>query len=86
MLDSIMRRANDGALVIAVLHDLNLAALCAERIVVVDRGRIASDGPPATTITDDMLDRVFGVETTVSRAPASALPFLLPHGMKPRRR
>ena len=38
---------------IAILHDLNLAALFADRIVVLERGRIAADGPPRETITDD---------------------------------
>jgi iron complex transport system ATP-binding protein len=83
MLDSMRRRAQHGALVVAVLHDLNLAALLAERIVVLDRGRINRDGHPGETITDEMLARVFGIETTVSRAPAPGTPFVLPQAMMP---
>jgi hypothetical protein len=66
---------------IAVLHDLNLATLFAERIVVLDRGRIAADGPPRDTITDPMLERVFGIAAAVGRTPGSGIPFVLPHTM-----
>jgi iron complex transport system ATP-binding protein len=81
MLAALERRAKRGVLVIAVLHDLNLAALFAERVIVLDRGRIDSDGYPAETITNKMLERVFEIETTVSEPPLSGAPFLLPHTM-----
>ena len=41
------RRADGGTAVIAILHDLNLAALFGRRIVVLKAGRVACDGPPA---------------------------------------
>jgi iron complex transport system ATP-binding protein len=82
LLEAAKRRAKNGALVIAVLHDLNLAALIAERVVVLDHGRVYSKGRPDETITDRMLECVFGIETTVSRAPASGTPFVLPQAMK----
>jgi iron complex transport system ATP-binding protein len=67
-----------GVAVVAILHDLNLAALLADRILVLDRGRIDSAGAPADTITDAMLARVFAVADAVGRVPAG-LPFVLPH-------
>jgi iron complex transport system ATP-binding protein len=66
---------------VAVLHDLNLAALFADRIVVLDRGRIVADGTPAEIITDATLERVFGVTGAIGRVPASDTPFVLPHAM-----
>jgi iron complex transport system ATP-binding protein len=67
--------------VIAVLHDLNLATLFARRIVVMNAGRVAADGPPSATITEAVLARVFRVDATIGREPASGMPFVLPHGM-----
>jgi iron complex transport system ATP-binding protein len=81
MLVAMRRRANDGALVIAVFHDLNLAALCADHIVVLNRGRIDSEGRPNQTITAATIERVFGIKTTVSQTPASSVPFVLPQTM-----
>ncbi len=53
---------------IAVLHDLNLAALLAKRVIVLDCGRLAGEGPPDMIITDDMLQRTFGVAAAVHAA------------------
>jgi ABC-type cobalamin/Fe3+-siderophores transport system ATPase subunit len=47
--------------VVAVLHDLNLAAAFAPRVVVLDAGRVAADGPASSTLTPDLVGRVFGV-------------------------
>jgi iron complex transport system ATP-binding protein len=55
----------DGTTIVAVLHDLNLAARYFERIVVVDRGGIVADAPPAEALSDDRIRDVFGVEPWV---------------------
>ena len=57
-----------GVAVVAILHDLNLATLAADRIVVLDGGRVAAEGTPAETITDELLARVFKVTRAVGRA------------------
>ncbi|MCF8476214.1 MAG: heme ABC transporter ATP-binding protein [Pseudolabrys sp.] len=78
---TIIARCNaHGTTIITIMHDLNLAALFAKRILALDRGRLASDGPPPETITDDLLARVFGVTGAVGRVPEPGLPFVLPHG------
>jgi len=48
--------------VLAVLHDLNLAAAFAPRVVVLHQGQIVADGDPAEVLTPDLVDRVFGVQ------------------------
>jgi iron complex transport system ATP-binding protein len=75
---SVRRCAARGVAVLAVLHDLNLATLFADRIIVLERGRIVADGTPAEVVTDSMLTQVFGVTTAVGRVP-TGLPFVLPH-------
>jgi iron complex transport system ATP-binding protein len=80
MVAAVERRTRGGTTVIAIVHDLNLAALFARRIVVLGGGRIAADGPPGETITEPVLQRVFGVASAVNRMPAAGAPFVLPHG------
>jgi iron complex transport system ATP-binding protein len=81
MLDAVRRCARRGVAVVAILHDLNLATLAADRIVVLDGVRVAADGPPAETVTDALLARVFKCAAAVSRTPPSGVPFVLPHGI-----
>jgi iron complex transport system ATP-binding protein len=63
---------SDGATVIAVLHDLALAAHFFPRLVVLDRGRVVADGNPREVLTDALVRAVFGVDAALIRR--SALP------------
>src|SRR4029077_8395369 len=62
-LDVVAALAHRGRerLSIVVVHDLDLAFRFFERIVVLDRGRIAADGPAAQLIDDPLIDATFGV-------------------------
>jgi iron complex transport system ATP-binding protein len=57
----------DGTALIAVLHDLGLAAHFFPRLVLVDRGRIVADGSPAEVLTDERIRDVFGVDPALVR-------------------
>jgi iron complex transport system ATP-binding protein len=72
------RRTAQGITVIAVLHDLNLATLFAERIVVLNGGRIECDGTPTETVTSEIVERVFGIAAPVGCTPPKGVPFILP--------
>jgi iron complex transport system ATP-binding protein len=58
--------------VLAVLHDLNLAAGFAPRVVVLDAGRIVVDGPPDEVLGADLVRRVFGVAVEEVRGERGA--------------
>jgi len=66
-----------GRTVVAVLHDLNLAAQYCDRLLVLREGRLAAEGPPAAVLTPETIRRVFGVEPVVLPHPASGVPQLL---------
>jgi iron complex transport system ATP-binding protein len=51
---------NDKRTVIVVLHDINHAAVYADRIVAMKSGCVVADGSPAEVLQPDMLARVFG--------------------------
>ncbi len=74
-----------GTTTIAIVHDLNLASLMAERVLVLGNGRLAADGTPADTINDETLGSVFGVKSAVGLMPEPGLPFVLPHRAESRR-
>ena len=66
--------ARDGAGVLVVLHDLNLAAAFADRVVVMNKGRIVVAGTPAETLTAALIQSVWGVESEITRDPATGRP------------
>jgi iron complex transport system ATP-binding protein len=55
------RAAAAGHAVVAVLHDLSLAARWADRIALLDRGRLAGCGRPEEVLRPDLLRAVFSV-------------------------
>lgn len=66
--------------VCVVLHDLNLAALWADRIVLLHEGKIVSQGTPDLVLQADDLARWYGAQVHVGLHPTSATPqvFLAP--------
>jgi iron complex transport system ATP-binding protein len=60
----------DGTTVVAVLHDLGLAATFFPRLVLLDHGRVAADGPAREVLSDDRIRAVFGVDPAMVRLPA----------------
>lgn len=62
------KHACAGGIVIAALHDLGLAARWCTRLVLLDSGRIAADGPPATVLTTERLASVYGIAAHISDA------------------
>jgi iron complex transport system ATP-binding protein len=70
--------ARRGGGVVAILHDLNLTAMYADRIFVMHRGRMAAAGTPQEVLSDDLISEVFECRLKVGRLPAGNTPFILP--------
>jgi iron complex transport system ATP-binding protein len=60
----------DGTALVAVLHDLGLAAHFFPRLVIIEHGRIVADGPPAEVLTDERIRDTFGVAPGLVRLAA----------------
>jgi iron complex transport system ATP-binding protein len=69
----------DGATVVLVVHDLNLAARYAHHMVAIANGAVASAGPPAEVMTEQMLREVFGVRADIVRDVRLGVPLCLPY-------
>ena len=70
--------ARAGLCVVAVLHDLNLAAAAADRLVVLSRGRVVADGAPGEVLTVERVREVWGVPVWRGSNAASGAPVVLP--------
>ncbi len=70
--------ARRGGAVLAILHDLNLAAEFADHLAVLHRGRLVAAGSVADTLTDAVVGAVYGITGAVGRVPPSGIPYVLP--------
>jgi iron complex transport system ATP-binding protein len=66
LLRSLAARARSGSAVLSVLHDVTLA-LAADRVLVMDQGRLVADGAPADAALRSALVAVFGAAFSVER-------------------
>jgi len=73
VLDLLRRRARTGQAVLVSLHDLTLAARHADRVVVLESGRVVADGPPLMALTPEVLARVFALSARWIEIPDGPL-------------
>jgi iron complex transport system ATP-binding protein len=73
LLHAIARR---GSGVVAVLHDLSLAARFCDRLVLIAHGGITAQGSPAEVLTDTNLAKAYGVQLV--HGTQDGIPFFLP--------
>jgi iron complex transport system ATP-binding protein len=69
--------AERGAAVLVILHDLNLAAMSADRIVMLSHGRLVASGRPWEVLTADRIERVFGASVRVIPHPETHQPLIV---------
>lgn len=70
--------ASNGAAVLAVLHDINLAARHADRVVLLDGGRMRDSGPPRQVFDASLIESVYGHPVQVMEHPELGCPLILP--------
>jgi len=76
VLDLLAAQADAGKGVAIVMHDLNLALRYCDRVILLDRGRIAGEGAPANVLDAARLAAVYGIEAV--RGRENGQNFILP--------
>ncbi|MGI5327705.1 ABC transporter ATP-binding protein [Actinomadura nitritigenes] len=67
-----------GRTIVMVLHDLSLAARYSDHLIVMKGGKLLAEGPPAQTMTTEMLLDGFGLRAHVFNDPKDDLPTVVP--------
>ena len=66
-----------GAGVFVILHDMNLAAQFADRLVLLHRGGIVSDGDPWSVLSQENIKRVFDLDVSIISHPERNRPLII---------
>ena len=69
---------DDGVAVLAAVHDLTLAALYCDRIVLMAKGRIIAGGAPPDVLIHENIERAYGVEPVLLSLEGRRGPIVLP--------
>lgn len=87
VLDLLADLPDRGRTVLAVLHDVNLAARYATYMIAMRDGKIVAQGKPKDILTVELVDSVFGVACKIMSDPETGIPIIVPlDRRKPRAR
>jgi iron complex transport system ATP-binding protein len=70
--------------IVAVLHDLNQACRYAHHVIAMREGAIVAEGAPADIVTEELVERVFGLGCRVVADPVAGTPMVVPLGRRHR--
>lgn len=71
-----------GVTVLAALHDLNLAAIRFDRLVLLQEGQLRADGPPREVIQSSLIESVYGASVQLLPHPEGGASIVLPRGSR----
>ncbi|MBI9111633.1 ABC transporter ATP-binding protein [Maridesulfovibrio ferrireducens] len=77
LFDMLKKMNGQGATIICVIHDLNLAALYFDRLVFLSNGKVELDGSPAKVITKDNIASVYKTDVSIVEHPELGVPQVL---------
>ncbi len=79
VLDQVRHLTKQNELVTVVtMHDLNMAAMFADRVALLHQGKLLAVGPATEVLTSAVIRQAFGVEVSVVKHPELATPLIIP--------
>lgn len=78
ILELLRASADRGMTIFLITHHLDLAARFADRLLLLERGRVAAEGEPREVLREETLQRVYGWPISVSDDPATGMPRVTP--------
>src|SRR5690606_13782616 len=76
LFDLLSELRDDGVSIVIAIHNINVAARYADRLVLLHEGRVAADGAPAAVLTRDVIESVY--EWPVHIGSADGAPQVVP--------
>lgn len=79
LLDTVKRLNREkGITVVAILHDLNLAAEYSDKLFLINKGEIVAKGKPEEVLTESNIEEVYGLKVNLVENPETKKPYIIP--------
>lgn len=70
---------NKNITIVAVLHDLNIAAAYSDHMILMDKGRVHSFGRPEEILNEKAIKEVYGLQVYITKNPKTNKTFIMPY-------
>lgn len=77
VLELIRELAQGGKTVVMVIHDLPSACRYADHLIAMSDGETIAEGPPATIVTEALVEKLYGVRCTLLHEPGTGAPLIV---------
>lgn len=75
---NIFKKLRNEKVIIVVLHDLNLASMFSDEIILIKDGKITAKGKPQEVITRENIKSVYNISVEILQNPISKCPYIIP--------
>lgn len=75
---NIFKSLKNNKVIIAVLHDLNLASIFSDEIILINKGEVVAKGKPWEVINKENIECVYNLSVEVFQNPISKCPYIIP--------
>lgn len=75
---NIFKGLKSEKIIIAVLHDLNLASIFSDQIILLNNGKVIAKGEPSEVINKENIKNVYNLDVEVFENPISKCPYVIP--------
>jgi iron complex transport system ATP-binding protein len=67
----------EDTILVAVMHDINLAIQYADKLFFLKEGKLVAQGKSSAILTEELLAKVFGIKTTIIKNPVTGAPLVI---------
>lgn len=75
---NIFKKLRNEKVIIVVLHDLNLASMFSDEIILIKDGKVTAKGKPQEVITRENIKSVYNISVEILQNPISKCPYIIP--------
>lgn len=75
---NIFKKLRNEKVIIVVLHDLNLASMFSDEIILINYGKVTAKGKPQEVITRENIKSVYNISVEILQNPISKCPYIIP--------
>ncbi|NLM13412.1 MAG: ABC transporter ATP-binding protein [Epulopiscium sp.] len=75
---NIFKRLKQDKIIIAILHDLNLASIFSDEMILLNKGQVIAKGSPQEVINKENIKNVYHISVEIFENPISKCPCIIP--------